>query len=381
MENKIKLPPIIAGMASYMGYKAGVTRAAKAFAPPKTETSPLILGKGESNLLSGFKISSDIYEHPKNIDALLRVENLLAGLSADDRRKKLKELRSRYAVEEKALKDSRKKLENELEVLKHVKAAYLEISDDVLTKPLAIEKPNGSLFSELRQAARDHQTIHSVKPFCKKHPEQDRDWEKELFCQAETFVIEHDWAAAFANSPDMAAAPFKLPFDVCAFEFSMNKHAVIGFAIEADETINLSVVAKTSFGWLVPAIVCTPVGKEWPTEAEWQSLMNLIGSQIRAVCIALDAEVATADVVRAPHTGTNAGKNIYTPLKSYHVVSLSRKPRAAELPSDGEPMQGRRLRLHFRRGHWRHFPTFKTWVKWCLVGDPDLGFIDKHYKL
>jgi hypothetical protein len=38
-------------------------------------------------------------------------------------------------------------------------------------------------------------------------------------------------------------------------------------------------------------------------------------------------------------------------------------------------------RLHFRRRHWRHFVNHKTWIKWTLVGDPDLGFIDKDYRL
>lgn len=37
--------------------------------------------------------------------------------------------------------------------------------------------------------------------------------------------------------------------------------------------------------------------------------------------------------------------------------------------------------MHFRRGHWRHYQDHRTWIKWCLVGDPDLGFVDKHYKL
>lgn len=26
-------------------------------------------------------------------------------------------------------------------------------------------------------------------------------------------------------------------------------------------------------------------------------------------------------------------------------------------------------------------PTFKSWIRWCLVGDPDLGFVDKDYRL
>jgi len=33
--------------------------------------------------------------------------------------------------------------------------------------------------------------------------------------------------------------------------------------------------------------------------------------------------------------------------------------------------------------HWfdSHLEFVKTWIRWMLVGDPDLGFIDKHYRV
>lgn len=37
--------------------------------------------------------------------------------------------------------------------------------------------------------------------------------------------------------------------------------------------------------------------------------------------------------------------------------------------------------MHFVRGHWRHYEVSKTWIRWHLRGDPDLGFIDKEYRL
>jgi hypothetical protein len=41
------------------------------------------------------------------------------------------------------------------------------------------------------------------------------------------------------------------------------------------------------------------------------------------------------------------------------------------------------MRNHQRKADeaWRHFVSHKTWIKWTLVGDPDLGFIDKEYRL
>ena len=44
-----------------------------------------------------------------------------------------------------------------------------------------------------------------------------------------------------------------------------------------------------------------------------------------------------------------------------------------------EPETGKRL--HFVRGHWRRYEEHKTWIRWRLRGDPDLGFIDKSYRI
>lgn len=43
-------------------------------------------------------------------------------------------------------------------------------------------------------------------------------------------------------------------------------------------------------------------------------------------------------------------------------------------------------RLHWRRGHWRTLHRGsefegRTWIKRCLVGDPDRGFVSKHYQV
>lgn len=70
-------------------------------------------------------------------------------------------------------------------------------------------------------------------------------------------------------------------------------------------------------------------------------------------------------------------------MKRISVVSLTRRehvlPRSrAEFDPDREV---RHVRMHFRRGHWRHYQEHRTWIKWMLVGDPDLGIIEKHYRL
>lgn len=67
-----------------------------------------------------------------------------------------------------------------------------------------------------------------------------------------------------------------------------------------------------------------------------------------------------------------------------HVLSLNMGAvRRVARPADGTHESPR---LHWRRGHWRllhrgsEFEN-QTWVKRCLVGDPDRGFVHKDYRL
>lgn len=184
----------------------------------------------------------------------------------------------------------------------------------------------------------------------------------------QTFVVKHDWASAFEGADGMAEE-FKLPYDLCAFEFRLSGRTVIAVAVEVDDKRQFT--AFTEIGELWCGF---NVGEESESKAT-----RFVYSQIRAICIALDADVAIHTVVRAParlnEKRAKAGK---VALRDFHVVDLARKHRIAN-PTHGDG--GTKKRLHFRRGHWRHYETSKTWVKWCLVGDPDLGFISKHYSL
>lgn len=97
--------------------------------------------------------------------------------------------------------------------------------------------------------------------------------------------------------------------------------------------------------------------------------------------MALDAEVATRTMQRVSEkVNRKRAEEGREPFFSYHVINLNRRYRAANPSPGGGTVQGKR-RLHFRRGHWRHYAEFKTWVRWTLVGNPELGFIDKEYRL
>lgn len=185
----------------------------------------------------------------------------------------------------------------------------------------------------------------------------------------QSFVVRHNWADAFSGAEGIEDC--RMPYDQCGFEFRVSGRSIIVLCIQLEGFPTKRAMFVESQGhWLhsFPSPNASP-------------FITMIDDNIRAICIALDAEVATSEVVRAPvklnEKRAKAGK---TPLPDYRVVDLSRRHRIAN-PGASSAGTGTRKRLHFRRGHWRHYESTKTWVKWCLVGNPDLGFINKHYRL
>jgi len=196
----------------------------------------------------------------------------------------------------------------------------------------------------------------------------------------QVFVVEHDWDAAFAGAEDFddVRREFHLPYENVCFEFQVSgKHicalAQNAHAADRDVFVAAFVELKTSFpgAWLYVAA----------DEKPWIPVLKLIGRQIKAICVALEAEVATTEIVRAPHRLNHARERAgKLPIYDHHVVKLARRSRPAPLAA-GDHQPGAKKRLHFRRGHWRHYDNHKTWIKWMLVGDPDIGFVDKEYRL
>lgn len=215
------------------------------------------------------------------------------------------------------------------------------------------------------------------------------------FRDASIFVIEHDWAAAFEGASDYIGGEIQMPDDTCAFEFRISGVPIIALVAEAEPGLMIQLALLTSVGW----IFCPPVefkngklmGAYTIAGTPYNDNMfdtfipefrKVAINQIRAIAIALDAEVASTSIIRADYKLNHAReKRGKLPLYDYHVVSLARRARAEPLPRDPDAEPGTRKRLHFVRGHWRHYENSKSWVRWHLRGDPDLGFIDKHYKL
>jgi hypothetical protein len=258
--------------------------------------------------------------------------------------------------------------------------AIQEMMDWEASSGMKLERPDGPSFRRLRKAVQKSEVVYLGRAGFDEVP---ADYEKEVFRHAEVLVVEHNWAAAFQGATeDVAGAAVRLPYDVCAFEFKYSGEPVIALAVQVDTNILFTPSIHHDGRWFMFDILAPLDGLA--DDPDWVNnpvpiLMDEISMQIKAVCIALDAEVAESETVRESFSGTNAN-NIQRPPKPYHIVSLARRTgRPEQFPSTGE--SGRRVRLHFRRGHWRHFEDHKTWIKWMLVGDPDLGFVEKHYRL
>jgi hypothetical protein len=202
-------------------------------------------------------------------------------------------------------------------------------------------------------------------------------WDRVAGEKLGVFLIEHDWAEAFASAgEEVAGYEFRLPYKICLFDFQISgrRLGVVAFQrFETDYELHAVVEVPEATGYAYLSL-----------NSPYQTAVkSMVERQVRGVCIALEAAIAETEIIRAPHNlNKSREKRGRTIVPDYHVVRLSSRSRASPLPG-AEPVEEKRRgpRLHFRRGHWVHFANHKTWRKWTLVGNPDLGFIDKHYRL
>lgn len=186
-----------------------------------------------------------------------------------------------------------------------------------------------------------------------------------------SFVVRHDWASVLGDSV-VAGEEQRMPYDRCCFEFRMRGRTVI-YTVEQEPSsstlVGFDVFIQASSGY-------------WVTSEEIVGAAGqFLAQQMLAICVVLDAGVATEQVVSAPAAlNKKREKNHKPPINDYHVVDLAQRYRGDA--SVGGASSGRRVRLHFSRGHWRHYENgTKGWVKWSLKGDPDLGWVDKEYRI
>jgi hypothetical protein len=293
------------------------------------------------------------------------------------------------AVEAKALRD--KKIEE-------TKTKALTAENLVLllkwVQDLKLDKPTASAWHHLEDALVNCEVLSPLKD-----AKVGTDYKLET--KPQVFVIEHDWAAAFSQAKDFDGGTVKLPYELTAFELRISGLKVIAL-MSATMFIPFVQVGEH---WMVPQQTYYRLNDEsWDYIAtqgmavdHFLPLKNLILEQVRAVCIMLDAEVAESEVVEPPEklnkVRVDRGK---VPLAKYHIVRLHSKYKKRS-EQKGEPT-GVRQRFHWVRGHFTHLDQepmsnvvdqawkfhdgrWRRWKNWFLRGDPDLGFVDKEYRL
>lgn len=254
---------------------------------------------------------------------------------------------------------------------------------ELTVSPPRMERAQGSGFNRLRK---DGAVLLSAKPG--KDPSVDLS-ELAGERQPHIFIVQHDWAAAFRGAADFDGGPFRLPYDHCFFEFRLNGKRVcllVTYTQAFKDTDEIAIVplVETAACWLLPLAPIILRDGEWVAarkdgdDPAFVSIGKFLADQVKAICVSLEAKVARTETIRADdRLNASRVKRGKLPLPEHSVVYLNRERFA----SDGAGVTGIRRRLHFRRGHWRHYETHRTWINWTLVGDPDLGFIDKEYKL
>lgn len=227
-----------------------------------------------------------------------------------------------------------------------------------------------------------------------------RDTATYWFEAAQVIVVQHDLAAAFKNSAEFSGGSWHLPYLRTVFEFRISgPRCALALVICPEDDLSIKDMrpntgifnVETSVGWALGGMIKfsedgTIIHRlsDVANFVTLQPVVEMAVNQARAICICLEAEVAETEIVRAPHKlnakRERAGK---LPLFDYHVVDLAHRRRyAARLPDPGDiEVEYARRRLHWVRAHIRHYPNHKVPIKWHLRGDPDLGFVDKEYRL
>lgn len=353
------------------------------YQPPQTKALPLAYRAGPAAEPEYDRVFMEATD-PGVFDRSAFLRELFAkpNVSPDERRRAIQKHINGLRGQQAELGRKLAPIEEEHAHLQKLIAAYKSLVAWVNAGDLRLERPETSRLHQFMQDVVTHRC--PVFQTRTKHADTE-DFLRLFGKESHVILIQHDWATAFKGAGDFADGSFKLPYPVCCFEFRLSgKHALI-CALQEESGHIEAMVAIEHEGAFYPDTQsysldgsgCRAAGDG---EQSLGGIMGLFAAQVRAACIALDADVVESAVVRAPHAlnqaRIKAGK---LPIFEHRILSLTRRHRSAAPPLGGQ--EQRRRRLHFRRGHWRHYATFKTWVRWTLVGDPDLGFVEKEYRL
>lgn len=293
----------------------------------------------------------------------------LDGLSNEEKLAVIASHRKSVIVRERSVRSELRLLDDEKAVLQRKVDAWTEIEVSASVLPVAFSKPTSSRYHELvAEIAAGNVIVPNG---------EDVTFVTRLKLeQMQVFLVEHNWHSAFENATDYQEGEIHLPYPETCFEFDIHKMRICALFFEEHGSLSSSLFFQTGAGWAFCSV-------DAETAGQIAGPIGLaVGQQVRAICIALDADVAEAEVIRAPYRLNRAReKRGELPIYDHHVIALSRRAKPSPMSSGSEERTKRSPRLHFRRGHWRNYEKHKTWIKWTLVGDPDLGYIEKHYRI
>jgi len=203
----------------------------------------------------------------------------------------------------------------------------------------------------------------------------------------------------------MDSGEIRLPFDTTAFEFEMlfghggHIHHIAAFRNTDDGVLSyvglqefegshwVVTGGKVDLGmeeirvldpWIFRKLnAWFPITDQKDVIAYQSEATHLAMHTAKATCVLLDSGVAEMQTEQPPRWHRKLVERAGgSELKDFHKLYI-RKQRSTYEPKGGTHASPR---AHFRRGHWRHLSEIKkTWIRWTMVGDLDLGFIDKAY--
>lgn len=183
--------------------------------------------------------------------------------------------------------------------------------------------------------------------------------------------------------------PLMLPFDRCALvcrDGANQKHLCL-FVNVAPEVVTAVHYVMRASDWLRSSLFAVTItdgrfavhqvdGEELPKKDEAARPIGLLQEWLlRLQSSACDAY---EPVIQATFTNRRKAAEGKPPSYSWRtvVVPSMLRQRAINGGTHASP------RLHERRGHWRNLSDGrKVWVRDCLVGNPDLGVVEKDYRV
>src|SRR5882724_3871550 len=235
-----KLHSIMETLAQQRGYKAGVAAAKAAFDPSpyasldmkdrarlETFVPPMVFGEASKGMSA------------EELEALATIDVQLSHATPEERKVILKRLRKEYAREKRRHDEDKENTQRKIDKSQRIIAALQEADSKVGTAA-KLEKPPSPSFTDLRRAVSRNAVMYGEKDADGNEERLNLGLEKDLFRHANHFVVEHDWAAAFAKT-DLG-------------EFKLNGTATTAIAIQDDNSSDMAIAlaVKTSLGWLIP---------------------------------------------------------------------------------------------------------------------------------